>query len=75
VTLDDIERADLDDHRSELDGLDYLVWLATLDGNKLSPSYTPGLWGIQFAGGPTAKYDTSILYGTWCPPLEIPLPG
>jgi hypothetical protein len=51
--------------RSELDGLDYLVWLATLDGNKLSPNYTPGLWGVQFAGGPTADYDTSILYGTW----------
>ena len=51
--------------RSELDGLDYLVWLATLDGNKLSANYTPGLWGVQFAGGPTAEYDTSILYCTW----------
>jgi len=51
--------------RSELDGLDYLVWLATLDGNQLSPNYTPGLWGVQYAGGPTAEYDTSILYGVW----------
>jgi hypothetical protein len=51
--------------RSELDGLAYLVWLATLDGNKLSADYTPGLWGVQFAGGPTANYDTSVLYGTW----------
>jgi hypothetical protein len=51
--------------RSELDGLDYLVWLSTLDGNKLSAGYTPGLWGVQFAGGPTAVYDTSVLYGVW----------
>lgn len=51
--------------RSELDGLEYLVWLGTLDGNKLSAGYTPGLWGVQFAGGPTAAYDTSVLYGTW----------
>jgi hypothetical protein len=41
------------------------VWLATLDGNKLSAHYTAGLWGVQFAGGPTAAYDTSILYGVW----------
>ena len=51
--------------RSELDGLGYLVWLATQDGNKLSPNYTPGLCGVQYAGGPTADYDTSILYGVW----------
>jgi hypothetical protein len=51
--------------RSELDGLDYLVWLSTLDGNKLSAGYTPGLWGVQYAGGPTAAYDTSVLYGVW----------
>jgi hypothetical protein len=51
--------------RSELEGLEYLVWLSTLDGNKLSPGYTPGLWGVQFAGGPTAAYDTSVLYGVW----------
>ena len=46
-------------------GRPYLVWLATLDGNKLSASYTPGLWGVQFAGGVSADYDTSVLYGTW----------
>jgi hypothetical protein len=51
--------------RSELAGLAYLVWLSTLDGNKLSADYTPGLWGVQFAGGPTAAYDTSVLYGVW----------
>ena len=51
--------------RSELDGLEYLVWIGTLDGNKLSHDYTAGLWGVQYAGGPTASYDTSVLYGTW----------
>jgi len=51
--------------RSELEGLEYLVWLATLDGNKLSASYTTGLWGVQYAGGVTAAYDTSVLYGVW----------
>ncbi len=59
------DRADLPTVRSELEGLDYLVWLATLDGDKLSAGYTPGLWGVQFAGGPTAEYDTSVLYGIW----------
>jgi len=51
--------------RADLEGLEYLVWLATLDGNKLSAGYTRGLWGVQFAGGPTAEYDTSVLYGAW----------
>ncbi len=51
--------------RDQLKGLDYLVWLSTLDGNKLSKNWTPGLWGVQFAGGPTADYDTSVLYGVW----------
>lgn len=51
--------------RDQLKGLDYLVWLSTLDGNKLSKDWTPGLWGVQFAGGPTADYDTSVLYGVW----------
>jgi hypothetical protein len=51
--------------RSDLEGLKYLVWLATLDGNKLSANYTPGLWGVQFAGGVDAEYDTSVLYGVW----------
>jgi hypothetical protein len=51
--------------RAELEGLEYLVWLGTLDGNKLSASYTPGLWGVQYAGGVKAAYDTSVLYGEW----------
>jgi hypothetical protein len=59
------DRSNLPAVRSELHGLEYPVWLATLDGNKLSADYTPGLWGVQFAGGPTADYDTSVLYGTW----------
>ncbi len=57
--------ANLPTVRSELEGLQYLVWLSTLDGNKLSAGYTPGLWGVQYAGGPTAAYDTSVLYGVW----------
>jgi hypothetical protein len=53
--------------RSKLASLDnrYLVWIATLDGNKLSPEFAGDLWGVQYAGGPTADYDTSVLYGTW----------
>jgi hypothetical protein len=59
------DRSNLPKVRGLLEGLEYLVWLATLDGEKLSASYTPGLWGVQYAGGITAAYDTSILYGTW----------
>jgi len=59
------DRANLPKVRSELEGLDYLVWLATLDGDKLSKDWTPGLWGVQFAGGMTADFDTSVLYGEW----------
>jgi len=59
------DRATLPQVREELTGLHYLVWLATLDGNKLDAGYTEGLWGVQYAGGMTAAYDTSILYGVW----------
>ena len=58
-------RSTLPKVRSELAGLHYLVWIGTLDGNKLSPDWTSGLWGVQYAGGMTAPYDTSILYGVW----------
>jgi hypothetical protein len=51
--------------RAELEGLDYLVWLGTLDGNKLSAGYTGGLWAVQYAGGVNAPMDTSVLYGVW----------
>jgi hypothetical protein len=43
----------------------YLNWVATLDGNELSPSFLPDMWGVQFKGGPKANYDESILYGQW----------
>jgi hypothetical protein len=46
-------------------GRPYLLWLATLDGNRLGADYTPGLWAVQYEGGETAPYDTSVLYGTW----------
>jgi hypothetical protein len=59
------DRANLPKVRSELEGLEYVVWLATLDGDKLNKDYTPGLWGVQFGGGMTADYDTSVLYGEW----------
>jgi hypothetical protein len=58
-------RSTLPTVRSHLEGLHYLVWIGTLDGNKLSPNWTSGLWGVQYAGGETAAYDTSILYGVW----------
>jgi hypothetical protein len=59
------DRSNLAKVRADLEGLSYLVWIGTLDGNKLSPDWTPGLWAVQFAGGETAAYDTSILYGVW----------
>lgn len=58
--------ANLPTVRDLLAGLDsYEVWVATLDGNKLSASYTPGLWGVQYDGGERAEFDTSTLYGSW----------
>jgi hypothetical protein len=58
--------ANLPTVRSLLAGLDsYEVWLATLDGSKLSASFTPGLWGVQYDGGETAEFDTSVLYLAW----------
>ena len=59
------DRANLPAVRSKLEGLQYLVWIATLDGDRLSADWTPGLWGVQYAGGQTAEFDTSVLYGTW----------
>jgi hypothetical protein len=51
--------------RQQLVGLEYLIWLATLDGDKLSADYTPGLWAVQYQGGVTADFDVSWLYGVW----------
>jgi len=58
-------RATLPAVRQQLAELDYLVWIATLDGNKLKASYTTGLWAVQYQGGMTAPVDVSVLYGEW----------
>lgn len=52
---------------AELFGLEghYEHWVATLDGNKLSASFLPHMWGVQYAGGISAGFDTSVLYGEW----------
>jgi hypothetical protein len=59
------DRDNLPRARQQLTDLDYLVWLATLDGDQLNENYTPGLWAVQFAGGPKSAYDVSVLYGEW----------
>lgn len=50
---------------AELDGLPFEWWIATLDGNRLSPDYASNLWAVQFEGGPNGHFDRSVLYGTW----------
>jgi hypothetical protein len=53
-------------------------WISTLDGKKWTaaelaanlPAYgvklaEPQLWAVQYEGGPTAAYDTSLLLGAW----------
>ena len=61
------DRSDTSRVLAELFGLEgrYEHWVATLDGNKLSASFLPDMWGVQYAGGVSANYDTSILYGEW----------
>jgi hypothetical protein len=51
--------------QGRLAGLDWLLWLSTLDGTIVRADAYPNLWAVQFAGGPTAPFDTSILYGEW----------
>jgi hypothetical protein len=51
--------------RDLLTGLDYLVWVSTLDGNQLEPDWTEGLWAVQYNGGENADYDESVLYMPW----------
>lgn len=60
-------RSDTSRVLAELYGLEghYEHWVATLDGNKLSADYLHDMWGVQYAGGVTANYDSSILYGEW----------
>lgn len=59
------DRASLPEVRELLADLDYLVWISTLDGDALSPEWTGGLWAVQYRGGVSAEFDTSVLYGEW----------
>lgn len=59
------DRSNLRAVQGELEGLDWLLWVATLDGDALSAGWAPNLWAVQYAGGPAAAYDTSLLYGEW----------
>lgn len=60
-------RSDTSRVLAELFGLEgkYEHWVATLDGNKLSASFLPDMWGVQYAGGVSSNYDSSVLYGEW----------
>lgn len=53
-------------------------WVSTLDGKQLTAAQIvkavatfgvtlaeKAIWALQYEGGMTAKYDTSILLGTW----------
>jgi hypothetical protein len=43
--------------------LPFNAWLATLDGSKPTTCEGPGrLVAVQFAGGPDADYDTSVVW-------------
>jgi hypothetical protein len=60
-------------------GLPRLFWIATLDDHQWTPAELVAdlkrnfgadiseheLWGNQYAGGMTAAYDTSNLFGKW----------
>lgn len=58
--LDNLHRA-----RVDLADLPYELWIATLDGDRLTPDYAPNLWAVQFEGGPNGRFDRSVLYGDW----------
>jgi hypothetical protein len=72
-------RSDLPRAIAAVDGLSSVsYWIATLDNRKwtaadliadilaLGVTLAEGdLWAVQYAGGMTAEYDTSMLYGTW----------
>jgi hypothetical protein len=59
------DRDNLPEVRELLGDLDYLVWVSTLDGDPLTASWTEGLWAVQYRGGASAEFDTSVLYGEW----------
>ncbi len=42
-------------------GLNHGLWIATLDGTRKLPDMK-NVVAVQYAGGPTAPYDTSIVY-------------
>lgn len=59
-------RHDLPRAQAELEGLEGIEWwVATLDGDTLTADYVPGLWAVQFHGGPGKAVDKSLLYGEW----------
>ena len=58
-------RSDLAGAQKAVEGLPVEWWISTLDGNKLHAGWIQGLWAVQYAGGMTAQYDTSVLYGEW----------
>lgn len=61
-----VDRANFAAASKDVEGLDNVWWwIATLDGDKLSATWTGRLWAVQYAGGMTAKVDTSVLYGAW----------
>jgi hypothetical protein len=61
------DRDHLAQAQNEVFGLENVLWwIATLDGDRLTADYNGlPMWGVQYAGGPAANYDTSILYGVW----------
>lgn len=59
------DRANLPEVDELLEGLKWELWAATLDGDVLFADWAPNLWAVQYGGGVTAAYDTSILYGEW----------
>lgn len=73
------DRADIGRAIHELGDVPRVWWIATLDGHQWTSAalleniketekivIPPNqLWACQYAGGLTAKYDTSILYGPW----------
>lgn len=73
-------RADLQKALNLVGDLPNIVhWVATLDGKPWTAADlladideanhvvipAPRLWAVQYAGGPSAPFDTSLLYGTW----------
>ena len=58
-------RSTLPEAQKAVEGLKVEWWISTLDGDKLSADFVPGLWAVQCEGGMDAEFDTSVLYGQW----------